>query len=158
MSCHVTSRHVTSRHATPRHVMSCHVYPLLRFVRSTIVSPWSTSYITLWSYTSQIILFQWGLCIFCKSHYCDVMMGAMASQITSLTIVYSIAHSGADQRKHQSPASRAFHRWPGISPHQWPVKRKCFHLMTSSYLTKSRRTESSENMPLCFSMVQSYKY
>ena len=35
-------------------------------------------------------------------------MGAMASQITSLTIVYSIVHSGADQRKYQSPASLAF--------------------------------------------------
>ena len=29
-------------------------------------------------------------------------MGAMASQITSLTIVYSTVYSGADQRKHQS--------------------------------------------------------
>ena len=29
-------------------------------------------------------------------------MGAMASQITSLTIVYSTIHLGADQRKHQS--------------------------------------------------------
>ena len=27
-------------------------------------------------------------------------MGAMASQITNLTIVYSTAYSGADQRKH----------------------------------------------------------
>ena len=34
-------------------------------------------------------------------------MGAMASQITSLTIVYSIVYSGADQRKHQSSASLA---------------------------------------------------
>ena len=31
-------------------------------------------------------------------HYCDVIMGAMASQITILTIVYSFIHSGADQR------------------------------------------------------------
>ena len=38
-------------------------------------------------------------------HYCDVIMGTMASQITILTIVYSIVHSGADQRKHQSSAS-----------------------------------------------------
>ena len=29
-------------------------------------------------------------------------MGAIASQITSLTIVYSTVYSGADQRKHQS--------------------------------------------------------
>ena len=33
-------------------------------------------------------------------------MGAMASQITSLTIVYSIVYSDADQRKHQSSADR----------------------------------------------------
>ena len=32
-------------------------------------------------------------------------MNAMASQITSLTIVYSTVYSGADQRKHQSSAS-----------------------------------------------------
>ena len=61
-------------------------------------------------------------------HYCDVIMGATASQITSLTIVYSTIHSDADQRKHQSSASLAFvrgiHRWPVISPHKWPVTRK----------------------------------
>ena len=57
-------------------------------------------------------------------------MGAMASQITSLTIVYSTVYSGADQRKHQSSASLAFvrgiHRWPVNSPHKWPVTRKRF--------------------------------
>ena len=60
---------------------------------------------------------------------CDSMM-AMASQITSLTIVYSIVYSVADQRKHQSSASLAFvrgiHRWPVNSPHKWPVTRKMF--------------------------------
>ena len=40
-------------------------------------------------------------------HYCDVMMGAIVSQITSLTIVYSIVYSDAD-RIHQSSASLAF--------------------------------------------------
>ena len=35
-------------------------------------------------------------------------MGAVASQITSLTSVYSIVYSEADQRKHQSSASLAF--------------------------------------------------
>ena len=35
-------------------------------------------------------------------------MGAMASQITSLTIVYSTVYPGADQRKHRSSASLAF--------------------------------------------------
>ena len=47
-------------------------------------------------------------------------MGTMASQITSLTIVYSTPYSGADQRKHQSFASLAFvlgiHRGPVNSP------------------------------------------
>ena len=67
-------------------------------------------------------------CYFC--HYCDVIMGAMASQIISLTIVYSTVYSGADQRKHQSSASLAFvqgiHRWPVNSPHKGPVTRKMF--------------------------------
>ena len=49
-------------------------------------------------------------------HYDDVIMGTTASQITSLTIVYSIVYSGADKRKHQSSASLAFvwgiHRGP----------------------------------------------
>ena len=61
-------------------------------------------------------------------HYNDVIMNAMASQITSLTIVYSTVYSGADQRKHHSSASLAFvrgiHRWPVNSPHKWPVSRK----------------------------------
>ena len=56
--------------------------------------------------------------------------GAMASQITSLTIVYSTVYSGADQRKHQSFASlasvRGIHRWPVNFPHKWPVTRKMF--------------------------------
>ena len=63
-----------------------------------------------------------------QMHYNDVIMGAMASQLTSLTIVYSTVCSGADQRKHQSSASLAFvrgiHRWPVNSPHKWPVTRK----------------------------------
>ena len=43
-------------------------------------------------------------------HYIDVIMGTIATQITSLTIVYSTAYSGADQREHQSSASLAFVR------------------------------------------------
>ena len=57
-------------------------------------------------------------------------MGTMASQITSLTIVYSFVYSGADQSKHQSSASLVFvwgiHRGPVNSPHKWPVTRKMF--------------------------------
>ena len=68
-------------------------------------------------------------------HYGNVIIGAVASQFTSLTIVYWTVYSGADQRKHQSSASLAFvrgiHRWPVNSPHKWPVMRKM--MMTSSW-------------------------
>ena len=57
-------------------------------------------------------------------------MGAISSQITSLTIVYSTVYSDAEKRNHQSSASLAFvrgiHRGPVNSPHKWPVTRKMF--------------------------------
>ena len=69
-------------------------------------------------------------------HYSDVIMGAMASEITGVSIVYWTICSDADQGKLQSSASLAFlsgiHRWPVNSPHKGPVTWKCFHLMTSS--------------------------
>ena len=62
----------------------------------------------------------------CCNHYSDIIMGSMAHQITSLTIIYSTVYSGTDQRKHQSSTSLAFawgiDRWP----HKWPVTRKMF--------------------------------
>ena len=61
-----------------------------------------------------------------SEHFADVIMTTIASQITSLTVVYS----DADQRKHQSSASLAFvwwiHRGPVNSPHKGPVTRKMF--------------------------------
>ena len=63
-------------------------------------------------------------------YYSDVIMGVMASQITSLTIVYSTFYSGTDQRKHRGSASLAFvwgiHWWPVNSLHKWPVTWKMF--------------------------------
>ena len=63
-------------------------------------------------------------------HYNDAIMSAMASQITSLTTVYSTVYSGTDERKHQSSASLAFvrgiHRWPVNFSHKGPVTRKMF--------------------------------
>ena len=57
-------------------------------------------------------------------------MTMLASQINSLTVVYSIVYSGVNQRKHQSSASLAFvreiHRGPVNFPHKWPVTRKMF--------------------------------
>ena len=57
-------------------------------------------------------------------------MSAMASQITSLLIIYSTVCSGTDHREHQSSVSLAFvreiHRWTVNSPHKGPVMRKMF--------------------------------
>ena len=57
-------------------------------------------------------------------------MNKMASQITSLTIVYSNVYSGTDQRKHQKSTQLAFvwgiHRWPVNSLHKRPVTWKMF--------------------------------
>ena len=51
-------------------------------------------------------------------------MGALASQITSLTIVYSTVYSDEDQRN-----IKALRHWPlcgEFTPHKWPVTRKMF--------------------------------
>ena len=61
-------------------------------------------------------------------HYNDVILGAMASEITGVSIVCSTVYSGEDQGKHQSSASLAFvrgiHRWLVNFPHKRPVTRK----------------------------------
>ena len=60
-------------------------------------------------------------------HYNDVIMGAIASQITS---VYSTVYSYADQRKHKSSASLAICEGNSLGtsefPAQCPVTRKMF--------------------------------
>ena len=108
-------------------------------------------------------------------HYSDVIIGAMVSQITSLMIVYSTIHSGADQRKHQSSASRAFvrgiHWWPVNSLHKWPVTQKMFSfddvIMTwknihhqgsmslALYETKSQESYVSIKIPVAVGTGQS---
>ena len=89
-------------------------------------------------------------------HYGDVIMGAMASQITSLTIVYSTVYSDADQRKYQRSASLAFvrgiHRWPVNSPHTWPVRLKMFPfddviMHFDNVLSQWQRSNWSQDIP-----------
>ena len=62
--------------------------------------------------------------------YSDVKMSAMASQITSITILYWTVYMGTDQRKRQSFASltsvRGILRWPVNSPQKGPAKQKMF--------------------------------
>ena len=85
-------------------------------------------------------------------HYGDVKMSAMASQITSLAIVYSTVYSGVIQRKYQCSASMAFvwgiHRRPVNSPHKWPVMRKMFPLddIIMSIWKTTRNRQSYQNV------------
>ena len=76
-----------------------------------------------WIYTSKWNQFQ-----FHKKHYSDIMMSAMASQITGVSIVCLTFCWGAGQRKRQSYASlvpvRGIHRWPVVSSHGGAVTRK----------------------------------
>ena len=90
-------------------------------------------------------------------HYNDVIMGAIAYQVTSLTIVYSAVYSDADQRKHQSFASLAFvrgiHRGPVNSPHKWPVTRKIFPfdaVIMECLCCWSRPSDSSHCLSHCW--------
>ena len=73
-----------------------------------------------------------------RGYNSGVIMSAMASWVTGVSIIYSTVCSGADQtKKHQSFASLAFvmgiHRWSVNSPHEGSVTRKCFHLKTSPW-------------------------
>ena len=83
------------------------------------------------SYSFPVNHFRGYICIW-NVHYDDVIMGTIASQITSLTSVYSTVYSGADQSKHQSSASLAFvwDRW--IPRTNGQLRGKCSHSMTSS--------------------------
>ena len=58
-----------------------------------------------------------------QCHYSDVIMSAMASEITGVTIIYSTVCSGADQRKYLSSASLAFVRGIHRSPVNPPSQR-----------------------------------
>ena len=63
-------------------------------------------------------------------HYNDVIMDAMASQITSLPIINSTVYSRLRSKEHQSSASLAFvwgiHHWLVSSPHKGPVTWQMF--------------------------------
>ena len=88
------------------------------------------------------------------SQYTDVIMTAMASQITSLAVVYSTVYSDADQRKHKSSASLAF-VW-GIHRDRWiprtkdQLRGKCFHLMTSTWQYSEQLYQTRDGTPECF--------
>ena len=90
-------------------------------------------YVPLWNLAGNLAA-MWQRClpnfgVIGKFHYNDVIMSAMASQITGISVVCSTVGLGADQRKHQHFTSLAFVwgiRWPVNSPHKRPVTRKIF--------------------------------
>ena len=94
-------------------------------------------------------------------HYGDVIMGAMASRITGLTIVCKTVHSGADQRQRQSSASlpfvRGIQRGSANSPHKRPVTRKMSPsddvIMPQRLHNASTSTTTSSHM-----MTKQYKH
>ena len=65
-----------------------------------------------------------------QSHYNDVIMSAMVSQITCIPIICLTVCSGVHQNKYQSSALlvfvRGIHRSPVDSPHIGPVTPKMF--------------------------------
>ena len=119
---------------------------LIQFVQSLFLAPSSIS--LLWRVE---LLLHWmsnrsyhdGSChdaisitIIFRLHYGDVIMGAIASQITSLTIVYSTVYSDAVKEN-----IKALRHWPlcgKFTGDRWiprtngQLRGKCFHLMTSS--------------------------
>ena len=91
-------------------------------------------------------------------------MGAMATEITNLTIVYSTVYSGTDERKHQRTASLAFvlliNRWPVNSLHKSQVTRKMFPLdnvIISHIMHQNTRFQISIH-PLCLVSIYMYSH
>ena len=108
-----------------------------------------------------------GLCLYYfaprnNTHYSDFIMGAMASQITSLSIVYPTVYSGTDQRKHQGSASLAFvrgiHRWSVDSPHKRPVTWKMFpfdDVIMIKHQSPALMAPCESNLPVWISRTKS---
>ena len=120
---------------TPSNIETKWWMKLSRYLKTTFMGTWP--YGSLKPYGSHILWLYPHYLVSAKInksekfkclHYNDVIMSTMASQITSLTIVFSIVYSGADQRKHHNSASLAFvmgiHRGQVNSPHKGPVTRK----------------------------------
>ena len=109
-------------------VISCHIVLCYNETQIYFTLPYGIPNLTDITIHLEFVTHEKHITLLTVYHYSDVIMGAMAFQITSLAFVYSSVYSGVDQRKHQSSASLAFvrgiPRWPGNSPHKSPVNRK----------------------------------
>ena len=116
---------ILSTHYQPALAIVCPAIPECSRIDLFFLSPKTTAslHVSLKERKSQLITGN-------SIYYSDAIISAMASQITSLTVVYSTVYLSADQRKHQSSASLAFmrgiHRWSVNSSHKGPVTRKMF--------------------------------
>ena len=118
------------------HYMHSYNWSLVSILSPSALSMKFVFMTVIWQFIFIFILPFW-IC-FISKHCCilwfDISLlnfdRTMASQVTSLTIVYSSVNSGTGQRKHQSSASLAFvrgiHRWLLNSPHKGPVTRNMF--------------------------------
>ena len=89
-------------------------------------------------------------------HYSDVIIGAVASQITSLTIVYPTVYSGADQRKHQSSASLAI--YAGNSPVTSEFPAQMASNAENVSIWWRHRVNSHDGVHFSSSIISSYVY
>ena len=86
-------------------------------------------------------------------HYYDVTMGAIASQIASLTIVYSFIQT---QLKENIKALCHWSLCEEFTGDQWipctngQLRGKCFHLMKSSCLGQKFNAQMGKNHYCCF--------
>ena len=121
-----------------------HFIALMRHIYATYIY-------ALWRHGAEMLSTPQHLCEVNLSHYNDVIMSAMASKITCVSIVYLTVCSGVDQRNHQSSPSLAFvrgiHRWPVNSPHKRPVTRNMFPL-DDVIMTEANNVELS-----CFLVI-----
>ena len=118
------------------HITNIHICIIICSLFTGICSMWCLSYLEYKRSIEGLIVVK--LCCehqnsthtLTMNHYSDATMSAMASQITSPTIVHSDIYSGTNQRKHQNSTSLVFvwriHQWPVNSLPKWPVTRKMF--------------------------------
>ena len=103
-------------------------------LRLNLCDIWSCDWLTCRRWHVDVGALLQGLSIGYPAHYKfhsdDVRMGVMASQITSLVIVYSTVYSRrrsiTTSKLRVTGFVRGIHRWPVNSPHKGPVTRKMF--------------------------------
>ena len=85
-------------------------------------------------------------------------MGVMASQITSLMIVYSTVYSGPDQSKHQSSASLDFVWGTGEFPAQMASNAENVSIWWRHHVMTACQSRDPLQSKDCLSRYKEYKY